>query len=141
MGSHLHLISLHRQASALPLVPLGKPTVSIKTHKIQDAWGLVYLGPSSVSTQKGQVQWSWSQKLCTGWGSPDPPKMLTWSRMVTHTHQVHGHTQQQYTGEGFLWEFAHRSPLILPINAHNAGLPWPPPLAEGGHLRAVGGAS
>lgn len=62
--------------------------------------------------------------------------------MVTHTHQVHGHTQQQqYTDGGSLQEFAHRSPLILSINTHNAGLPWPPRLAERGHLRAVCGAS
>lgn len=35
--------------------------------------------------------------------------------MVTHTHQVHGHTQQQqYTDGGSLQEFAHRSPLYFP---------------------------
>ena len=141
------LLSLHWQASSSPLVPPGKPTGSIKTHKMQGCLGPCVPGTiqckytdrpgTEVTYRRG------TQKLCMGWGSPDSPEMLTWSpHGYTHTHEVHGHTQQQqYTDGGSLQEFAHRSPLILPINTHNAGLPWPPRLAERGHLRAVCGAS
>ena len=140
------LLSLRWQASSLPLVPPGKPKGSIKTHKIQGCLGPCVPGTIQCKyTDRPGTEITyrrWTQKLCMGWGSPDPPEMLTWSpRGHTHTHQVRGTHSSNSTPLEDSSRNLHRSPLILPINTHNAGLPWPPRLAERSHLRAVCGAS